>query len=162
MAWTYSGDPSSSQRDELRFLVQDTDQGFPLLQDEELDYLITTWLERYDSLTYVAAVAAASISRKFAGIVSVSADGVSVNTADLAQRYRDLAEGLRDEYKAAQVGGQVDISNLMVGQSPDYSIKPLRFGVGLMDNPEVGLQDFGGWTYDPFVAAEMTAVGAVP
>lgn len=151
MAFTYSGDPTSSPRDQLRFTLQDTDSGLQLLQDEELDFLISEWLPRYDSLTYVAAIAAATISRKFVGIVSVSADGVSVNTADLAQRYRDLAEQLRDEYKAAQIGGEIDITNLLVGYGPDPSIRPLRFAVGLHDNVEAGQQDYGGWTYDPFL-----------
>jgi hypothetical protein len=161
VSWTYSGNPADSDRDQLRFILQDTDPGFPLLQDEELDFLIVQWMERYDSLTYVASIAAAVISRKFTGIVAVSVDGVSVNTADLAQRYRDQATALLGEYKAAQIGGEVDIANLMIGSTPDPSIRPLRFGVGLHDNPEAGSQDYGGWTYDPFgVAATLMAEGA--
>lgn len=158
MTWTYSGDPNSSELDELRFTVQDTDEKLKLLTDEELNFLLDQWMPRFDSITYVASVAAAVISRKFAGIVNVSSDGVSVNTADLAQRYRDLAAELRAQYKDAQVGGVLDLANLMVGTTPDPSIAPLRFGVGLHDNPEAGLQDFGGWTYDPFRAAEEIAV----
>src|SRR5690606_19557669 len=111
--FTYSGDPATSDKDEVRFLLQDTDASLPLLQDEEIAWLIAEWMPRYDSLIYVASVGAATISRRFAGIVSVSADGVSVNTADLAQRYRDLALELRDQYKASMIGGEVDISNIM-------------------------------------------------
>jgi hypothetical protein len=157
MAWTYSGDPASSELDELRFTLQDTDPSLQLLQDAELEFLIEKWMPRFDSLVYVAAIAAALVARKFAGMVSVSSDGVSVNVSDLAQRYRDLAAELRAEYKDAQVGGVLDLTNLMVGTEPDPSIRPLRFGVGLHDNPEAGLQDFGGWTYDPFRQAEETA-----
>jgi hypothetical protein len=153
VAHTYSGDPANSSLDEVRFLIQDTDPGLPLLTDEEIGFLLARWLNKYDSVTYVAAVAAAAISRKFAGIVSVSADGVSVNTADLAQKYRDMAVQLRAEYVSSQIGGEVDISNIMVGQTPDFSIKPLSFGIGLHDNPEAGMQDFGGWVGDPFVDA---------
>lgn len=151
MSWTYAGDPSASPMAELRFIIQDTDSSLQLLSDEELQYLIDIWMERFDSITYVGSVAAGVIARKFTGIVSVTADGVSVSTADLASRYRDMAAALRQEYKAAQVGGLVDIANLMVGTSADHSIRPLRFGVGLHDNPEAGSQDFGGWTYDPFI-----------
>jgi hypothetical protein len=153
MAWTYSGDPDLTERDEVRFLIQDTDSGLPLLQDAEIDFLIERWKPRYDSLTYVAAVAAAAISRKFTGIVTVSADGVTINTSDLTSKYRDMAVQLRSEYVASQIGGEIDISNIMVGQSPDFSIKPLAFGIGLHDNPEAGQQDFGAWLYDPFVDA---------
>lgn len=151
MTWTYAGDPTASPLAELRFIIQDTDTTLQLLSDEELQYLITVWMERFDSITYVGSIAAGVIARKFTGIVSVSADGVSVSTADLSSRYRDMAAALREEYKAAQVGGLVDIANLMVGNTPDHSIRPLRFGVGLHDNPEAGSQDFGGWTYDPFI-----------
>jgi hypothetical protein len=158
MAWTYSGDPATSDRDELRFIVQDTRVELPLLLDEELDYLIAEWMSRYDSITYVAAIAAQIISRKFAGIVTVSADGVSVNTSELSARYKEMAAGLRDEYKAAQVGAEVDITNLLVGHTPDPSIKPLHFALNLHDNPEAGMQDYGGWQYDPLNVGTAYAV----
>lgn len=154
MAFTYSGNPASSDKDQVRFLLQDVDAMLPLLQDEEISWLIAEWMPKYDSLIYVASVGAATISRRFAGIVSVSADGVSVNTADLAQRYRDLALELRDQYKAAMIGGEVDISNVMIGSGPEPGVRPLRFGVGLHDNPEAGLQDYGTWSFDPFRVAE--------
>lgn len=150
MTFTYSSDPATTPLDELRFTLQDTDPGFPLMQDEELQYLMEQWLPRYDSLIYVAAIAADTVARKFTGIVSVSADGVSVSTSDLAQRYRDMATGLRAEYKAAQVGWAINIDNLLVGSEMDQSIRPLRFGVGLHDNDEAGSQDYGGRSYDAF------------
>lgn len=153
MAFTYSGDPSSSEKDEVRFHLQDTDPGFPLLLDEEITWLIEEWKPKYDSLLYVASVGAATISRRFAGMVSVSADGVSVQTGDLADRYRALAVELRAQHASSMVGGEVDISNVMIGSGPEPGVRPLRFSVGLHDNPEAGLQDYGGWTHDPFSAA---------
>ena len=153
MAWTYSGDPATSEKDEVRFYLQDTDSGFPLLQDEEIQWLIDEWMPKYDSLIYVASVGAATVSRKFAGMVAVSADGVSVQTGDLAQRYRDLALELREQHKAAQVGAEINIDNVLVGRGYDHSIRPLRFAVGLHDNPEAGVQDYGGLTHDPFLDA---------
>jgi hypothetical protein len=154
VAFTYSGDPSSTDKDEVRFHLQDTDAGFPLLLDEEIEWLIDEWKPKYDSLLYVASVGAATISRRFAGMVSVSADGVNVQTGDLAERYRALAVELREQHTASMVGGEVDISNIMIGSGPEPGVKPLRFGVGLHDNPEAGLQDYGTWSYDPFRAAE--------
>lgn len=161
-SYTYSGAPFETDVDQVRFILQDTDPNMWLLSDQELQWLVDQWMPRYDSLTFVAAIAAATISRKFAGIVAVSADGVSVSTSDLAQRYRDLAVSLRDEYKQGQIGEGPDIENLLIGYGPDPSIKPLRFGVGLHDNPEAGLQDFGGWTYDPFGDINAVLAGGVP
>lgn len=157
MAFSYSGDPTSSDLDQVRFLVQDTDPGVPLLSNEEINFLIAKWMPLYDSLTYVAAVCAASISRRFVGLVNVSADGVSVDVESLVERYKALAVELRAEYRREnQVGAEVDIENVMVGTEPDPSIRPLRFAVGLHDNWMAGQQDYGGWTYDPFSDAEAS------
>lgn len=157
--WTYSGDPASSERDEVRFLVQDTDVTFPILMDAELDYLLGVWMPRVDSTIYVAAVAAEVISRKFAGVVNVSADGVSVNTADLSERYHVIASRLRDEYKAAGADAALlDLDNLLMGYLPDASIAPLTFWRGMHDNPEAGEQDYGG-TINPWNEAERIAQG---
>jgi hypothetical protein len=162
MAWTYSGDPATSDLDELRFMIQDTREELPLLLDEEINYLIAEWMPRYDSLTYCAAIGAQIISRKFAGVVTVSADGVSVNTSELAARYKEMAAGLREEYKSAQVGGEVDISNIMIGHGPDPGIKPLHFALNLHDNPEAGMQDYGGWQYDPLAVGSTYAAEWYP
>lgn len=41
MSFSYSGDPTSSDLDECRFLLGDTDSENPILQDEEIAYLIS-------------------------------------------------------------------------------------------------------------------------
>lgn len=40
MSWTYSGNPASSKLDECRFLISDTNQSEPIMQDEEIQYII--------------------------------------------------------------------------------------------------------------------------
>lgn len=141
---SYSGDPSGSTVDQVRFLVQDTEEGAFLLSDAEIEWLVTKWWPLYDSVTYVASVAAAVISRKYAGLVDVSADGVSVSTSQLATRYRELALDLRQEYnREAGVGGAIDIENLMADFTPDPSIEPLNFGMGVHDNLAAGEQEYG-------------------
>ena len=162
MTWTYSGDPANSQLDELRFIVQDVYETLPLLENEEMQYLLDTWMPRYDSIVYVGAIAAATISRKFATLVSVSADGVTVNTSDLSDRYAKLAEMLREESKSSMVGGEIDITNVLIGYGYDPSLRPLRFSIGLHDNPGAGIQDYGGLTYDPFLDAASATWVAYP
>lgn len=145
MTWTYSGNPSTSIRDQVRYLIQDTDSTLQLQSDEELDFLIRLWMPKYDSVHLVASKAAAVISRKFAGVLTISADGVSVNTADLSQRYHDMSVRLRTEHQEAGVtGGVLDLANLMSDSRLDHGIKPLSFGVGQFDNPSAGQQDYGG------------------
>jgi hypothetical protein len=159
VSWSYSGDPTTTSRDELRFILQDTDINLPLLQNEELDYLIGAWLPRYDSLTYVAAVSAAVIARKFAGVVNINADGVSVDVSNVSDRYTAISAQLRQEYREAQEAGNLDISNIMVGHQWDWDIDPLTFGKKMHDNPEAGQQDFGGeW---PFWALDWPPDGGL-
>lgn len=153
MTFSYSGNPASSDLDAVRFTVQDVNPSFPLLTNEEYTFLIAAWMPRYDSLTFVAAIAAATISRKFVGLVSVSADGVSVNTSELTSRYRDLAVSLREEYKLSEVGAEIDLTNTQPG----------RFRIGLHDSAEAGLQDFGDFGLEDFLTAEyLSFTGTFP
>lgn len=143
--WTYHGpgDVLFADVDVVRFYLQDTDPSVRLMSDLELQYLIDVWIPKHDSLVYVAAIAAETVATKFAGVVTVSADGVSVNVADISTRYAERAIALRQLHKEHQVGGEVDITNLMWEQNPDWSIDPLNFGVGMHDNPAAGRQAYG-------------------
>lgn len=148
MAWTYSGDPSASDKDAVRFYIQDTDVTFQLINDEEITFLLDKWDPQVpDTPLFVAALAAEALAARFAREVSVSADGVSVQIGDLQSRYNELAVKLRDQYKASLQAGAPDYSAYLLDMSWDPSIKPLVFGVGFMDNYEVGKQDYGD--YDP-------------
>lgn len=68
MSFNYSGDPASSTLDECRFLLGDTDENNPILQDEEINYIITqsnsnTVLLRYTLFTQAATIFARAIKR---------------------------------------------------------------------------------------------------
>lgn len=143
MSWSYSGDPTSSDADAVRFFVQDTNADDQLLTDEEIHFLITHWLA-YDSMIFVAAMAAETIASKFAREITVSADGVSVGTNDLQQKYLSLAKQLRAQYQLEQVTGAPNSFGNNFSQEFDASIEPLSFGIGLLDNSEVGTQNYGG------------------
>lgn len=154
MAWTYSGDPSSGVLDEVRFWCQDTDEDRPLLSDEEVQYLVDKWYAASGSAVLVAAVAAEVIAAKVTAEINISADGVSVNVGELQQRYINLAARLRDQHKSEMESG--DISGMIGGVwdgSKDPVIPPLLFGVGFMDNFEIGRSDYGN--YSPGDAAEV-------
>ena len=67
MTWTYGNSPSDNVNgtyniDLLRFLIGDTDTDHQLLQDEELDFLISTQNNYY----MAAAIAADALTAKFA------------------------------------------------------------------------------------------------
>jgi len=143
MSWTYSGNPSTSDKDSVRFYVGDVDPTFPLLTDEEITFLIGQWEDNYNSPLYVAAVAAEVIAGRFAREVSVSADGVSVSLSELQQRFNDLANSLRDQYKALYGWFDPVTAVNILNDQFDPSIKPLMFGIGFNDNYQAGRQNYG-------------------
>lgn len=144
VTWSYSGDPASSDKDAVRFYVQDVREDFPLLEDEEIEYVLSTWKPAYDSVIYCAAVCAEVIASKFAREVSVSADGVSVGANELQDKYKKLAEDLRDQWKEIQgAGAGAEIPSDVWGMWDD-TIAQTVFALGMHDNPEAGRQEYGG------------------
>lgn len=79
--WTYSGDPSLSARDAVRYYISDTDSANPLVYDGEIDFL----LAQFAGPLYAAAQAARNLSGKFAKQV------MSKRVGDLALTYQNQA-----------------------------------------------------------------------
>jgi hypothetical protein len=145
MSFSYSGSPSDSVRDEVRFLIQDTDSTCPLLTDAELDYIVDKWMLLYDSAIYCASIAAGTIARKWAKQVNISDGNVSAQVGDLQARYTEMAAQLKAEYRAeGDVGGLTNLDNILLGTTYDPTIEPLSFSMGLDDNPRAGQQNYGG------------------
>lgn len=92
MTWSYSGDPASSEKDAVRFLVGDTDTNDQLLSDEEIDYVI---VESGGSKYQSAHDAAYAIASKFSRMAqSKSVGDLSISYADRAKAYFELANEL--------------------------------------------------------------------
>jgi hypothetical protein len=143
MSWNYSGDPSDSALDEVRFYVQDTDRDDPLISDEEIEFLIARWSPIYGSNIMVASMVAEAIAAKFAREISYSADGVSVGVNELQTKYDALAASLRDQYKMFDIGSDADYASIMYSDRRDYTIKPTIWAIGMNDNTLAGQQDYG-------------------
>lgn len=92
MAWTYSGDPATSDRDKVRFLIGDTDSTDQLLQDAEIAYVIT---EAGGSIYQAAHDAAYAVASKFSRMAtSKSVGDLSLSYSDRAKAFFDLANEL--------------------------------------------------------------------
>ena len=143
MSFSYTGTPSDSDIDAIRFYIQDTVSTDALLSDEEIQFLIDNWLSATGSIIYVASVAAESIASKFAREVSYSADGVSVSGDQLQQKYLTLATSLRDLNKVFGSADGPSAGGMLFGEYPDDTIKPLNFAIGMNDNRFGGQQAYG-------------------
>lgn len=145
---TYSGDPTTSLRDEVRFWAQDTDPEFWLLTDTEIDYLIEqTSATTNDHPVWIASRCCLAIAAKFTREINVSADAVSVGVGELQRKYLTLAQMLRESWDEEH--GDMTVPPPLVWPVGDPSIPPLLFGIGMSDNFEAGLQDYGWRRYSP-------------
>lgn len=134
--WTYSGNPSSSTRDAVRYHLGDTDPGDQQMSDAELDYLITDWSLVSTSARLIAADAAENLANRFSREVTVSGDAVTAQLQELAGNYRALAASLRAQDANRNLAGPdigVDIDSV-----PDPTVRPLNFAIGMHDNKRAG------------------------
>ena len=98
MAWTYTADPSNSDRDAVRLAIGDTDTTDQQLQDSEIDYFLgifgTTGSGR---VIPAAARACDGLAAKYARQVDTTNQGLSVDASKRYAHYTALAQSLRRE-----------------------------------------------------------------
>jgi hypothetical protein len=90
MAWSYSGNPASSSRDAVRFLIGDTDTTDQLLSDEEINYMLTT----HTIVRRAASESARAIAAKYARLMDRSIGGLSADFGAKYRQYLELADNL--------------------------------------------------------------------
>jgi len=90
MTWTYSGNPSLTTRDAVRFLVGDTDNVNQLVTDEEIAYA----LAQEGSAYIAAALIARGLAGKFSKYVDQSVGDLSISYSQRVTQYNDLAKRL--------------------------------------------------------------------
>ena len=82
--WSYSGDPSTSDRDQVRFLIGDTDREDQLVSDEEIDWSVSTQSDTYAAGSVICDHISSRFSRE--ADKSVSANPGQSITHHLSQR----------------------------------------------------------------------------
>lgn len=95
MTWTYSGNPASSDRDAVRFLVADTDSTDPLITDEEIAYLIAIYTEAPYAAVGAARAIAAKFSREADQARTVGDLTLSESLSQKSTQYHHLADHLQ-------------------------------------------------------------------
>jgi hypothetical protein len=81
MTFSYSGDPGSSTLDLVRFLIQDTDEDSPQLQDAEIQY----WIGEFSGEAYSAAIAC--VTALMGRLASLSSESKTVGDLSLSRVY---------------------------------------------------------------------------
>lgn len=88
--WNYSGDPSTSDLDAVRFLIGDTDQTDRLLLDSEINWAIS----QEGSLYAAAARAANAIAAKFSREADKWVGDLKIVASQRSKQYENLAKSL--------------------------------------------------------------------
>lgn len=122
MSFSYSGDPSASSLDAMRFLIGDTDKNAPVMQDEEIQYIIDTYGADTNTAKYQLFNRAATL---FARDIKRSLGPQSEDPTSRLNFYKEQAE----YYKNIVVVG---------GVSPQKYSYPKIFSKGMHSNPPWG------------------------
>ena len=119
MSFSYSGDPSSSPLDEARFLLGDTNAEEPIMQDEEIQFIINTYPVGSNTFKYQLFSRAATL---FARDIRRSLGPQTEDPTSRLDYYKEQA----DYYKKLVAIGGVSIPKLAY---------PKVFRKGMLSNP---------------------------
>lgn len=120
MTWTYSGNPKESLKDYVRFLCGDTDEDMPLLQDEEIQFL----LEQHRSVIKAAIAACKVIIAKLSREVDYSIGPEKVAASQRVEHYRALLADLSSDIKTKAAPSW---------STPEMAKRPALFDIGMHD-----------------------------
>lgn len=139
MTWTYSGNPSGSDRDKVRFLISDTDTNAQLVSDEEIAWALT------EGGPYkAAAIVARAIAFKYAkkANFTISKD-ISVSYGKIAETYSALADTLENKagnLYAVPFAGGISINNKESYENDTDRVEP-AFKRDMMNDPTLTSED---------------------
>lgn len=133
MGWTYSGNPSGSTLDQVRFELGDTDVNDQQLQDGEINYLIAQFVDPF----YAAACGCDALAAKYSRQAQKSIGAVSIAANQRAQAYHQRSLELRQKavringLPGIGIGGQSISEKSNFGNDPDL-VQP-NFQIGQDD-----------------------------
>lgn len=90
--WTFSGDPSASDKDGVRFLIRDVDSNDQLFSDQEIDYALTLKGSQMSAAALLCDMAATS-----GALTDKQVGDLRISGSQRASQYRALGEQLRKQ-----------------------------------------------------------------
>lgn len=133
MTFSYSGNPSSSSHDQVRFLIGDTDETEAKLQDEEITWLLSEW---NDDIYQAAAASADHLAATAASWFTYGADSTSISLSEAQSKYQSMAEWLRSQGRRRNrpvvYAGGTEVGDKIMHQMDD-SVAKGSFALGMHD-----------------------------
>lgn len=131
--FTYTFDPQNEPRDAVRFLIGDTDECDPLIDDREIAYAIQQKGPGLGAAYFCAQALAAKFTRQ----VTASAGQISESASERARQFRELADSLSQQLasRARPVFGGTSVAKIQA-QNEDLSRPQPSSKRDQFDNPE--------------------------
>ena len=148
--WSYNiGTPSESPKDQVRFLIGDTDSTDQLLQDGEIIYL----LGQYNGAIFESSIRACeAIQAKFSRMADESVGSVKISFSQKAKGYERLKATLIQRIATETIQpycGGISISDMIqVDQNPDRPCQPIR--LHSMENQNIAPWVSSNWLWGTY------------
>lgn len=124
MAFSYSGDPSKSPLDAVRFFIGDTDRCDVLLQDAEIQYV----LNKYNDAPINAAIECVqSIMSKFSRVPDEKVGQVAISFSQRMKMYGEMLINLRHQLAVGDIqpfAGGISVSQKQSNLSDTDTVRP--------------------------------------
>lgn len=120
--WTYSGDPASSDHDQLRFNIGDTNENDPLLSDAEIDFCVAQGGPSYSGM----ALAAEAVAMRYGREADIRISPLSIDYNNRAKFWSMRA----DEYRKRSQ--QLGVPTFSISSFQDPNGRPY-FWLGMHD-----------------------------
>lgn len=136
MSWSYTQNPSTSDKDMVRFKIGDTLASDQLLQDEEISSIL---VEQPDP-TLAAAICSEAIAGRFSRLADTTVGKTSISYSQKATAYMELATKMRKQYKqsykAVPYAGGISEADKQIDKDDTDRTQPY-FERGMFDNPGI-------------------------
>lgn len=130
--FSYSGDPSTSQKDQVRFLIGDTEVDDMILTDAEIEWCITN---RGSTNLYLAASDAADLAgHKYSRIINRQTGTLSLSMSTSSNPFQQRSKALRQLASERRVGPVLASDSLASNIASHGGRRPPLFWVGMHDN----------------------------
>lgn len=131
--WSYSGDPATSEKDAIRFLIGDTDECDPLLNDGELVWTYGQVDDLYGAAAICCLAIAARLSRQADQISGQSGIKLSQRARAFRQRAVELDTDMLARGGALPYAGGIEIADVLNNRQDTSLVQPV-FQIGMDDS----------------------------
>lgn len=136
MAWSYSGDPSRSDKDAVRFRLGDTDVNHQQVSDGEITY---TLAEKSDSIPSTVLALAIALRNKYAPYVNEKTDRVSIEYGQMFEHFKALVKEIKRDsaLTAMPFAGGISVGDKAARVDDTDRVKP-KFTKDLHEHSDLG------------------------